>query len=188
MENQERRGLIVRAGRASAPGMRREFLIDRQHTRGEAGEWSASIQSHFADADLANASTATSVSLCLTPTNSCIFLDFACRCKSTVAQTALSLSGGSRHTPAIPLDSAGREFPRSVDTSLFLFLGLAASPPFDDEIYYWCWSRDLQLITTIILDGRVRSALRPRSSAILRFAGRAWSVLSSSASHCCRDP
>src|SRR5438128_8966205 len=26
------------------------------------------------------------------------------------------------------------------------YLGLAALlPPFDDELYYWCWSRDLQL-------------------------------------------
>jgi 4-amino-4-deoxy-L-arabinose transferase-like glycosyltransferase len=27
-----------------------------------------------------------------------------------------------------------------------VLLGLAALvPPFDDELYYWCWSRDLQL-------------------------------------------
>src|SRR5437899_384467 len=27
-----------------------------------------------------------------------------------------------------------------------LYLALAALvPPFDDELYYWCWSRDLQL-------------------------------------------
>ena len=27
-----------------------------------------------------------------------------------------------------------------------LLLALAAAvPPFDDELYYWCWSRDLQL-------------------------------------------